>query len=270
MPEKVFFQCSLPRSGSTMFQNLMNQDPRIFASANNGLLGLLHAAKNSFSTCEEFKAQDASLMGNAFNGFCSGSVLGYYSGITDKVYALDKSRGNFADYNMINEYYPSPKIICFVRNIPDIIASIEKLFRKNQHRANLIVNNLTMDCTTTWKRANFWQQTLKGMIDRFIVDVNSGVDQKMLFIKYESFCVNPEYEMSRVYDFLQIPPYKHSFNNISQTVFENEEIYGYTGLLKIRSSLELRPSDARVILGNDVYEWLFQSYQWYNTYFGYN
>ncbi|MEI8280702.1 MAG: sulfotransferase, partial [Bacteroidota bacterium] len=130
MPEKIFFQSSLPRVGSTVFQNLMNQDPRFYASSTSGMLELIYAARHNYTESPEFKAQDQELMKKAFLGFCKAGIHGYYDAITDKQYILDKSRGHFAHYAFLDSFYPNPKIICLVRNLPDIIASMEKKFRQ--------------------------------------------------------------------------------------------------------------------------------------------
>ena len=101
MPEKIFFQSSLPRVGSTVFQNLMHQDPRFYASPTSGMLELIYAARNNYTEGLEFKAQDADLMKKAFMGFCREGFFGYYNAITDKQYVIDKSRGHLAQYGFI-------------------------------------------------------------------------------------------------------------------------------------------------------------------------
>src|ERR1700761_9340744 len=92
LPDKIFFQSSLPRVGSTVFQNLMNQDPRFYASSTSGMLELIYAARHNYTESPEFKAQDAETMKKAFLGFCREGIHGYYNAITDKPYVIDKSR----------------------------------------------------------------------------------------------------------------------------------------------------------------------------------
>jgi hypothetical protein len=75
--------------------------------------------------------------------------------------------------------------------------------------------------------------------------------------------------MKRFYDFLEIPSVNLNFNQIDQTIKEDEEVYEYTGLLKIRPRLEMKQPDARQVLGNDVYDWIMQNFKGYNDYFGY-
>jgi len=152
---------------------------------------------------------------------------------------------------------------------PDIFASIEKLFRKNLHRANPIVNHATMQGTTTPKRVDIWHRSFEPMMNYFAEAIANGTDKKMLFIKYESFCLHPEMEMKRFYDYLEIPAAKLDFANIEQTIKEDEEVYEYTGMLKIRPTLEMKPSDAQQVLGKDVHGGVINTYKFYNDYFGY-
>lgn len=271
MVDKIFFQSSLPRVGSTVFQNLMNQDPRFYASSTSGLLELLYGARHNYTESLEFKAQDASLMEKAFLGFCNAGIHGFYNSITDKKYVIDKSRGHFAHYGFIDSFYPNPKIICIVRNLPDIVASLEKIFRQNQHKSSPLVNHATMQGTTTPKRVDIWFNSppLGLAVERLNEAIRQGIDKKMLFIKYESLCLHPDIEMNRVYEYLQIESFQNNFDNIEQTTIEDDSIYGFNGLHSIRSSLEMKPSDAKTILGKDVCDWISHQYKWYYDYFGY-
>ena len=271
MPEKIFFQSSLPRVGSTVFQNLMNQDPRFYASSTSGMLELIYAARHNYTESPEFKAQDAETMKKAFFGFCRAGIFGYYNSITDKPYVIDKSRGHFAHYGFIDSFYPNPKMICLVRSLPDIIASMEKIYRNTPYKASNLVNHATMQGTTTPKRVDIWFNSppIGLAVERLSEAIRQGVDKKMLFIKYESLCLYPELEMTRVYEYLNIEPFQNDFNKIEQTTREDDEIYGFTGLHTIRPTLEMKPSDAKTVLGKDVYDWIMKQYKWYNDYFGY-
>ncbi len=45
MVEKIFFQCSLPRSGSTLLQNVLAQNPDFYATPTSGLIEIFLNAK---------------------------------------------------------------------------------------------------------------------------------------------------------------------------------------------------------------------------------
>ena len=228
------------------------------SSPTSGLLELIFAARHNYTESPEFKAQDAELMKKAFFGFCREGIHGYYNAITDKPFILDKSRGHFTHYGFIDSFYPNPKMICLVRNLTDIIASMEKKFRETPYMSNPIVNHATMQGTTTPKRVDMWFNSPPiGMaVERLSEAIRQGIDKKMLFIKYESLCLYPETEMKRVYEYLEIPHLEHDFSHIEQTTKEDDAVYGYPGLHDIRSKLEMMPSDAKAILGKDVCDWI--------------
>jgi DNA-binding beta-propeller fold protein YncE len=56
--EKLFFQSSLPRSGSTMLQNILAQNTDIYATPTSGVLELIYGARENYSNSPEFVAQD--------------------------------------------------------------------------------------------------------------------------------------------------------------------------------------------------------------------
>ena len=101
MAEKIFFQSSMPRSLSTMFQNIMAQNPDFHVTATDGLLELVFGARANFTSSLEFKAQDQALMEKAFKGFCLGGIEGYAKEITDKKYTLNKKLTLNISYSLI-------------------------------------------------------------------------------------------------------------------------------------------------------------------------
>ena len=132
MVQKIFFQSSLPRAGSTLLQNVMGQNPDFYVTPTSGVLELVYASRSNYSTSPEFKAQDPELMKSGFLNFCNQGMLGFFNGVTDKPYVLDKSRGWGVHYGFLNSFYPNPKIICMVRDLRGIFSSMEKNFRKKR------------------------------------------------------------------------------------------------------------------------------------------
>ena len=157
--EKIFFQSSLPRAGSTLLQNILGQNPDFYVTPTSGVLELLFAARNNYTNDNAFQAQDAELMKKGWLNFCRQGVEGFFNGITNKKYVVDKSRGWGIHYNFLNSFYPNPKIVCMVRDLRSIYSSMEKNFRKNQDKDSGIVNWAEMKGTTTSKRVDHWAQT---------------------------------------------------------------------------------------------------------------
>ena len=270
--EKLFHQSSLPRAGSTLLQNILAQNPDIYATPTSGVLELIFAARANYTSSPEFLAQDKELMKQGFLAFCQQGMKGYYEAITDKKYVVDKSRGWGIHYDFLNLVNPEPKIICMVRDLRDIFASMEKNYRKNPDKMDPILDWSKMQGTTVPKRIDIWAQNPPvGMaIERLGEIFRMGIDSKMLFIKFEDLCLYPEQTMHKIYTYLDIPFYTHNFDNIEQITKEDDEVYGAFGDHTIRTKLEPVPSKAKQLLGKDVTDWIYTNYKWYFDQFRYS
>jgi len=271
--EKLFFQSSLPRAGSTMLQNILAQNPDIYATPTSGVLELVFAARENYSNSPEFKAQDKDLMKKGYTAFCKQGMDAFYNAITDKKYVIDKSRGWGIHYDFITSIRgEEPKIICMVRDLRDVFASMESNFRKNPEKSQGIVNWSTGQATTVPKRIDFWiQNPPVGMaIERLQEIIRLGNDKNILFIKFEDLCLYPDTTMTKIYQYLDIPFYKHDFDNIEQVTKEDDEVYGAFGDHVIRKQLKLPPSKAKQLLTPDVCNWIYTNYEWFYKYFRYS
>jgi sulfotransferase len=269
--EKLFFQSSLPRAGSTLLQNIMGQNPDFYVTPTSGVLELVYAARTNYSDSPEFKAQDADIMKTAFLSFCGGGVHNFFEAITDKKYVIDKSRGWGVHYNFLNSFHPDPKIICMIRDPRAIMASMEKNFRKNQHLDSGLVNHAEMTGTTTEKRVDIWvsSQPVGLAMERLYQVVKEGIDEKMLFIKFENLTQNPKKEIEKVYNFLELPQFKHDFNNVEQITQEDDQVYGMYGDHTIKSKVEPVKKDYNQVLGTQAANWVKNNYKWFYDTFKY-
>ena len=271
MQKKIFFQSSLPRAGSTLLQNVIGQNSDFYVTPTSGVLELVYAARANYTNSPEFQAQDSKIMKNGFLNFCNYGINGFFNGITDKPYVLDKSRGWGIHYDFLNSFYPNPKIICMVRDLRSIFSSMEKNFRKNQHKDSGMVDHSKMVGTTTEKRIDIWAQSQPvGLaIERLYQIHKEGIDKKMLFIKYEDFTMDPDSEMKKIYNYLKLPYFSHDFNNVKQITKEDDEVYGIYGDHNIKTKIEPTTSDFKEVLGINASNWVKQNYQWFYDIYGY-
>lgn len=263
--KKIFFQSSFPRSGSTLLQNILAQNTDIYTTPTSGLLELIYGAQNNFTNSSEFRAQSQNKkIPEAFRAFCKNGMQAYFDALTDKPFVIDKSRGWGIHYHLLAQILDyQPKIICMVRDPRDILASMEKNFRKyhNGLNQNLQINWHTGQNTTLPKRIDNWiaGPPVGLAFDRFHEIVRYGWDRHILFVQYENLCKNPQSELNRIYDYLEIDRFEHNFDHIEQVTIEDDEVYGdVKDLHEIRTKLEMKPSDARKILGTDIYNWAYE------------
>ena len=269
----IFFQSSMPRAGSTLLQNVLAQNPDIYATPTSGVLELTFAARAMFNESNEFQAQDSKTMEDGLVGFLNEGIHGWYDNITDKPYVVDKSRGWGIHYDFLDAFLEyEPKIICMVRDLRQIIASMEKKFRENPLGHDPIVNWAEMSGTSIEKRADVWLRTQPvGLaLERFGEIINRGWDKHMLFVKFEDFTKYPEGEMDRIYDYLELDSYSgHDFNNVKQTTKEDDTVYGIYGDHKINPVVSELPQDYIDVLGVKTSTYIKDVGEFYFKYFNY-
>lgn len=269
--KKIFFQSSLPRSGSTLLQNIIGQNPEFYVTPTSGVLELVFAARHNYTQSPEFKAQDETTMRNGFKGFCNGGLHGFYDAITDKPYILDKSRGWGYYQDFLNFFHGESKIICMVRDPRCILSSMEKNHRKFPERDQPGVDNATMQGITTEQRIDIWvnSQPVGLAFNRLLQIIKEGNDKKMLFVKYEDLTNYPTQQLNRIYNYLQVPTYEHNFDNIQQITKEDDTVYGLYGDHVIKNKLEVQRNDYNDILGRQASRWVTEYYKWFYDYFNY-
>jgi sulfotransferase len=273
MSKRIFFQSSLPRAGSTLLQNVMGQNPEFYVTPTSGVLELFYGARANYTASPEFKAQDSEVMKSGFLHFCRYGLEGFFHGVTDKPYVLDKSRGWGVHYGFLNSFYGDPKIICMVRDLRGVFASMEKNFRKSQHLSDDIVNHSEMTGTTTEKRIDEWakSQPVGMAIERLQEVFKQGINQKMLFVRFEDLTENPEKEIKRIYEYLGLPYYEgHDYKNVQQITQEDDSVYGAYGDHTIKPEIKPLKKDFKEILGDGPCDWIKNNYKWFYDVFKYN
>ena len=269
--EQIFFQSSLPRAGSTLLQNILGQNPDFYVTPTSSVLELLFAARQNYTNDVGFKAQDPDLMKKGWLNFCRQGIEGFFNGITNKKYVVDKSRGWGIHYNFLNSFYPKPKIVCMVRDLRCIYSSMEKNFRKNPEVDPGIVNWKEMKGTTTAKRVDLWAQSppIGIALERLQQMMTERIDKNILFIRFEDLTSNPQVELNKIYDFFKVERYQHDFKNIEQLTQEDDTIHGVFGDHTIRKKVKPIPPTYNHYLGEELSQNIINSYPWFYKYFNY-
>lgn len=267
---KVMFNSSLPRAGSTLLQNVFAQNPAFYVTPTSGVLELLYASRKIYSESLEFKAQDSELIRNGFKSFCKQGFEGFFRGITDKSYVIDKSRGWGIHYDFLNFFYPDPKIVCVVRDFRSVFSSMEKNFLKNPDIDKGVTDHEQMIGTTTEKRVDYWAATQPvGLALERLWQVMRE-KKPIHFLRYEDLTRFPERELNKVYEFFEIPYYQdHDFDNVEQITEEDDNVYGYAGDHNIRKKIVYSEPDYNEVLGVDLASHIRNSYEWFFDAFKY-
>jgi sulfotransferase len=271
MVQKIFYNSSLPRAGSTLIQNILGQNPLIHTTPTSGVYEILSACRTIYTDGIEFKAQNSSQMELGFKSLLKNAIYGFYEPLTDRPYVIDKCRGWGAEYEFINAFDSNPKIICMIRDIRAIYASMEKKYRKNPLVDHHIANWGNLTGTTTDKRIEVWSANppIGPSMDRLYQILVQGLHKHILFVKFEDLCEDPKTQLNRIYTYLDLPQYQHDFNNIPQYTREDDKWYGVFGDHIIRQELKPVNNDFYEVLGPNACRIIENNYAWFFNDFGY-
>jgi sulfotransferase len=270
--QKIIFNSSMPRACSTLLQNIFAQNPSIYATPTDGALELLYSARVNFTNSPEFKAQDQDKMMSAWKTFCKRGLQGYCEGLSEKPIVALKSRGYGIHYRWFESFMgEKPKVICMVRNLKGILASMEKIHRKNVDRHSPMVDHAQMANTTTGKRVITWlnSQPIGLALERIHQMIQEGIDKDVLFVRAEDLTSNPEKVMKGIYNYIGEEYWNHDFTYIEQATKEDDDVYGIPNLHVIKNKLESIPKDWNDVLGKEICTMVDQNVNWYQKYFNY-
>jgi hypothetical protein len=226
---------------------MLNQHHEIHASTTSPIADLIGIVEGNWSNISQSLIEpDPGQYGNIITGI----IQGGYKHI-DKNVIVDKNR-LWPRYHDITTraFIGKPKIICTVRNIPDILASYILLIEKNKHKItyidqDLIEMNLAVNNKNRCKI--LWEKYITHPYTSLRIGVNSkAVD--ILFLEYEDIVSQGQQTMDRVCDFIGIDSYQLDAENL-QRMDENDKFHGgLEGLHDVRARLEkVSPPPEKVI-----------------------
>ena len=199
----------MPRSGNTLFASLMNQNPDIAVTANSITLEIM---KDLFL----LKKTDV------FQNFPDKQSL---DNVMDEVYNLYYKNWNHkviidrgpvctpANFRVMQKHFKQPiRCIVLVRDVLDVLASYIKWFETeptafpNQYK------------TLDEKLSQIMHKN--GAVAKELMSIQYLLQHRdmAVFVKYDDLVINPEKELRKVYSFLKLPYFPHTFTNLNQVV----------------------------------------------------
>jgi hypothetical protein len=106
-------------------------------------------------------------------------------------------------------------------------------------------------------------------MDRIYQTLIQGLHKNVLFIKFEELCSDPDAQLQKVYEYLELPFYQHDFKNIQQVTHEDDKWYGIFGDHIIRQELKPVKDDYLEVLGPNACRMIEENYGWFFNDFGY-
>lgn len=249
--KKIYFISGLPRAGSTLLANILAQNPRFHTTSTSGIADVMFNVRNQWDRLIEFQASPNP---EAKKRVLRAIIDAYFADV-DTAIVFDKSRSWVSLLEMAKEALGySPKVLVPVRDLRDVLASFEKLWRKNSASRQLAQESQNyIQFQTIEGRCAVWMQGDQpvGIAYNRIRDaVVRGHLSYMHFVEFDELTSKPKEALEKIYDFLEEPSFTHDFNNVEQVTKENDMVHGIDELHKIRSKVEPVPPRWPDILGH--------------------
>jgi len=255
--EKIYFLSGMQRSGSTLLACLLNQHPKIYATATSPLLDIIHAAGFRLEECTEQFTFDYEVIRKQIT---KGIIKSFHENVKEPI-VIDKHRGWISAIKSIKEEYGDPKIICTNRSVPEIITSYINLIEKNNSLNNSIdknIRSLGLPISIT-NRADYLFNSFVNNPRTGIIDSLELYRNNIHIVEYDDIVKSPQETMNKIYEFLEIESFDHDFYNIENTCEEEkDDAWGIENLHIIRNKLQKTSKSPEEVLGKELTEYYRQ------------
>jgi sulfotransferase len=264
MNKRIYFLAGLPRSGSTLLANILAQHPQVYVTPTSGIVDMLVQVRNAWDQNDAFQASERTL-NEAIKERVLRAMLEAYFAHTKKPICIDKNRFWAEFLEMAAALVGGReriKVIVTVRDLRDVLASFELLYRKTS-----AFGQVQTDPAVALKF-----KTAQGRVETFIDAaqpvgraylavrdaMTRGWSDRMHFIDYEDLTRQPKQTLAALYSFLGESGHEHDFDRVEQSTFEDDFVYGFKDLHRIRP--QVRPQAPR--WKNVFDDAVFQSAAW--------
>ncbi len=261
----IHMLCGLPRAGSTLLANVLEQHPDLWVSGTSSLSPCVQSVSQCLSNNEEVKSElsvDPQYYERYRTGMCS-FAEGWYKDVNSTV--IDKGRLWTSMRPLVDELWPKAKFIVCVRDPRDVIASVE-----SRHRDTALFMQ-DGDQTLYESAENFMKKdAMVGGPMWHIEDlIRRQMTKNIVFVRYESFVVNPQLTMDELSDTLKLKSFKWNFKNVKNRQRDADAIwkqkFPHTG----DGSVKAKIGSWRDVMDKELADKIVNVYPLYATTFGY-
>lgn len=248
-----YFDCGLPRSGSTLLGSLLNQNLQIHAGPLSPVFEVMYYTRDRLQG-EQAQAHPKPQI---FKSMVENVIDTYYRDIEEPV-VVDRCRAWPAHIDLIKEYItPDPKIICTVRHPLEILASFIDLINNSRSvsfidkallNQNMFITNDTR-CELMMNPGGIVWESMNALATAF----RQNQTQHIHFIQYDDLVSDPKKVMQGIHSFLKMKPYEYDFENIENKYREKDtDVYGLPKMHEVRSKVEKTSRHYSEVLSEEV------------------
>ena len=244
--KNIMFTIGLPRSGSTVLMNILQQNPEFFTTGTCPIPYLIDAIHNRSSEVSEFIAMDQQVLSDALTNFIKQGTDGWFDSMTHKPTVISKSRSWDTCLPLLFKMYENPKFIVCVRDLRDIVCSFEKLLLKYPHiktndsnQAQTLDERIRSYCLDDFSNLGRPLRNLPFVFEMFMKYPNN-----FFLFRFEDFNANPNNSLDSLYHWMGKERFNHDLKNIKQSEYiEHDTTYRALVEHKTRPVLEQLPND---------------------------
>lgn len=247
---RFHFISGLPRSGSTLAAAILRQNPRFHAGISSPIASLFDGLIAQVSAGSELSSMVSPTQRSRF---LRGLFDSYYADHTEPL-IFDTNRAWTAQLPALMEVFPQAKVICLVRDVAWIMDSMERQYRRNPFEYTRLFS-------TPGERATVYTrvETLAGA-NRLVgypwqalrEACYSDFADRVVIVDYDMLTARPADVIRLLYEFLEEPPFAHTFDAIAFDAPEFDAQIGLEGLHRVHDTVAPRPRET--ILPPDLFE----------------
>ena len=242
----IYFLASIPRSGSTLLASLLEQREDTYVSPTSNLGMVMGEVVRCFQN------DPANIAGGCDTDELFRTLMAMveakYSGRIESV-IFDKGR-LWADPNIMAtmmRVLGDVKIVATVRPLADCVASFYEIEKSTVPIKEWVKSSQLME------HFRISYNALKNGYEKY--------PENFCIVEYSDLCNHTQRELDRVADFIGISHV--TFSPTIQQVNENDNAWNIKDLHKLEPEIKVTEQDAKVILGDEMYEH-FQGGEFWN------
>ena len=251
MKQTIHFMSGLPRSGSTVLASILNQNPSVYVTPTSPMLNVTVQMQDSWRKDPTVKAN-----------YCEEQARNLTKAILPAFWAhrpepivIDKGRGWAKNMPTVNALFGEKiKVIVVERDLPSIMASWLTIIQnqtKSEYDNN--IRKRGFEANDDNRMAEMWFNMVKDCMEG-TQQIKRDVPDQIIVVNYDDLIIDPNREIKRIEQFLELPKFTYDFKNIQNDTTDDDLIaWGFEGLHTIRPKLEKTSKDPRLVLGEELY-----------------
>lgn len=228
--KKHYFVAGLPRAGNTLFGSLMSQNPDVAVTGNSWVF-------SSYVQVLNIRLQNGTYLNfpdeDSFNNLANSFYPSYFKDWKQK-YIIERTPITPEQVKAIqnNDIFPKTKIVMLLRPILEVVASFIKWGEAGELKGE--PRDMFKNSPTREQKAEQLLHPEKSNCGAgYILTRNlmsSDLMEYILPVHFDDLTYNTKETIEKVYDFLEIPKFKHNFDKLQQfktnNVRYNDKVYG--------------------------------------------